>query len=647
MKTAYKSIMTIVLVSLLVSLMSTSIVKAQGSPYSFTETWNYDGLHPEVNTGASCTYIYYGVRYDEPLSVADQDLYADHHWKWNVSSGLSLYGSAWIIGTPPPGDSGTVSYSFSQSSGNVSVNATAHGYIVAQGDYTGWPHINNASFTHRLDLVGGCGSYGNKVKAILENASAGISGAPPEPGGFGGASGVLLGMKCGFVIKTLISRNPDTYSAEYKYNDIGLMTKMGSVGGYWWWDYCPAFASGEYRLVDLWNSIYGYNYSTTPPTEIGQKYVSNVGVGGMYIWTWTSVTLASSESAQDSSSSIGMNIGKITVEEIHAPVVSTSPASDVTKSSATLNGILTDDGGEACQYRFRYKEEKGDYVYSSWYGSVNSGQSFSEAISGLKHNKTYYFNAQARNSAGESDLGNEQSFVTHKAKEFMITFDDGPIPDSGPIPEHTHSILLQLMHCKVDGEPVKAAFFVVGDGDFSYCFWPDREPKGSVLKNPELVQTIDDLGHFVGNHTQHHAWFPRYKEFKYDSMEDFVKDEISQCNTTIEEVLGRAPPAIFRAPYLQQEDYPSAVYGAAGQLGFTVVGGKIVDSTAPNVKRAQAEAREILENWEEDEPVVLIFHDSRSVTHDHIYEIITYLQNERYRLVHFDPERIPKQTMRD
>jgi len=109
-------------------------------------------------------------------------------------------------------------------------------------------------------------------------------------------------------------------------------------------------------------------------------------------------------------------LNAITVEydefvPVIAPTVSTSPASDVTKTSATLNGSVTDDGAEACQYRFRYKEQNGDYVYTSWTGFVASGQSFSLPISDLKSNATYYFSAQAKNSAGESDWGNEESFV--------------------------------------------------------------------------------------------------------------------------------------------------------------------------------------------------------------------------------------------
>jgi len=96
---------------------------------------------------------------------------------------------------------------------------------------------------------------------------------------------------------------------------------------------------------------------------------------------------------------------------VSVPVVSTSSASDVTKVSAVLNGSIADDGGNVCQYRFRYREEKGDYIYTSWTGSVTTGESFNEPISNLKPNGVYYFNAQARNSAGESEWGDEQTFV--------------------------------------------------------------------------------------------------------------------------------------------------------------------------------------------------------------------------------------------
>jgi len=94
------------------------------------------------------------------------------------------------------------------------------------------------------------------------------------------------------------------------------------------------------------------------------------------------------------------------------PVASTSDATEVTESSATLNGSVSDDGGEACEYRFRYKRSGGSYTETSWTGSVMTGESFNHDVSGLSSGSTYYFAAQLRNSAGSGDWSEEYSFVT-------------------------------------------------------------------------------------------------------------------------------------------------------------------------------------------------------------------------------------------
>jgi len=608
MNAAYKSILTIVLVSLLVSFISMSIVNAQGQPYTFTETWNYDGVHPEVNTGNSWEFTdLSGVGYYQLFSTTNQVLYADHYWQWSVIGGFSGIRSTDWGPFAPPGDYGAASYTFSQSSGNISINATTHTHKAPQDVPIVFPHMNFSQFRHTLNLDGSGGLYSNKAKLILENALAEISGTPPLPGGFGGNAFVLLGMKCTFYVKTLVSRNPDTYSVEYKSNDIGLLTKMGIVGGYWWWDYCPAFASGEYCLVDLWNSIYGYNYSTIPPTEIGQKYVSNVYVGQIYIWTWTAIYLDWLDLSQDSSSSVAMNIGKITIEDLHAPVVSTSPATDVTKTSATLNAILTDDGGEACQYRFRYREATGSYVYTSWSGSVTSGQPFSQTISDLKHNRTYYFNAQARNSAGESAWGNQQIFG--KPKEFMITFDDGPRPVSTPY------ILDQLKTItKADGTRVRAGFFLIGENKsrapltgnpFTDDWWQCREPyqicpDPSVIENPLIVRRIDEEGHLIGIHTQHHP----------DLSELSPKDVTSEILDCYNAILGAGviPIEAFRSPYLNDPHVASGLMG-----DWTMIGGNCTDDWLPVWEGWVIDkCRSILEKSTGSRPI-LIFHDHRGL----------------------------------
>ena len=93
------------------------------------------------------------------------------------------------------------------------------------------------------------------------------------------------------------------------------------------------------------------------------------------------------------------------------PAVSVLPATSVTPTSAGLNGWITYDGGQACQYRFRYKKSGGSYHYTSWTGSVRTGDWFTETISGLQFGATYRFSAQARNSVIEGDWCGERSFM--------------------------------------------------------------------------------------------------------------------------------------------------------------------------------------------------------------------------------------------
>lgn len=79
---------------------------------------------------------------------------------------------------------------------------------------------------------------------------------------------------------------------------------------------------------------------------------------------------------------------------------------------ATLNGTITNTGGENCTQRgFDWGVETGVYPYN-WTetGSYGTG-AFSHLIDGLDLNKVYYFRAKAYNSAGWG-YGSEKSFQT-------------------------------------------------------------------------------------------------------------------------------------------------------------------------------------------------------------------------------------------
>ena len=102
-----------------------------------------------------------------------------------------------------------------------------------------------------------------------------------------------------------------------------------------------------------------------------------------------------------------------TEKETHPPTVTTNAATNEEETTATLNGVVSSDGGEACQYRFEYDTNQGEpYAYNTgWTGNKTTGQSFSHAIYSLDKGIKYYFRAQAKNSAGIGS-GSELTFLT-------------------------------------------------------------------------------------------------------------------------------------------------------------------------------------------------------------------------------------------
>ncbi|MCF8221746.1 MAG: hypothetical protein K9J25_01260 [Bacteroidales bacterium] len=95
------------------------------------------------------------------------------------------------------------------------------------------------------------------------------------------------------------------------------------------------------------------------------------------------------------------------------PVVTTTDATDLVNNSATLGGVITDDGnsveGEAGIYYSTTEDPVSDGTKVNITGS-SSEQSFQETISPLTENQTYYYLAYARNIAGTS-YGEMKSFV--------------------------------------------------------------------------------------------------------------------------------------------------------------------------------------------------------------------------------------------
>ena len=93
------------------------------------------------------------------------------------------------------------------------------------------------------------------------------------------------------------------------------------------------------------------------------------------------------------------------------PTVTTESANNIEQPLATVNGVLTNDGGEACDCWFEYAKV-GDTIYTT---AVQSGKTtgalFLADLTGLTPDTRYHFRAVAENSQG----------ITYGANMYFVT----------------------------------------------------------------------------------------------------------------------------------------------------------------------------------------------------------------------------------
>jgi peptidoglycan-N-acetylglucosamine deacetylase len=226
--------------------------------------------------------------------------------------------------------------------------------------------------------------------------------------------------------------------------------------------------------------------------------------------------------------------------------------------------------------------------------------------------------------------------ATNRA-EFMLSFDDGPLPGS------TDLVLDHLAKLKAtDGAPVKAGFFLLGDAPDDYwqrrLYYAPYElwiSKGSIAKYPNVARRIKQAGHAIGNHTTHHSWF----NGPWLDTKESVQNELTEWEAISKRVLGESNIRLFRPPYFILTDN---VLEATSRLGYQVVMGESVGDTIPfmTVDDIKEKTEDILAAWDKPYPCVLTFHDNRPTTYGHLDEIVSNLQKQGFRLVHFDPQRL-------
>ena len=77
-------------------------------------------------------------------------------------------------------------------------------------------------------------------------------------------------------------------------------------------------------------------------------------------------------------------------------------------AQATLNGMVTDDGGLTCSVRFQWGASREYGNNTPWQPGFSTGDTFSATITGLRPDTIYHFRAQAQSANG---LANGQDLM--------------------------------------------------------------------------------------------------------------------------------------------------------------------------------------------------------------------------------------------
>jgi len=179
----------------------------------------------------------------------------------------------------------------------------------------------------------------------------------------------------------------------------------------------PTTATGNGNITALGDPVatqHGHCWNTTgTPTTSDSKTQNGIpGATGAFTSSLTGLTEGTKYYIRAYvTSDTGTFYGsEVTLWPATAPIVTTDLATAVVTNEATPNGTLDDDGGEACDCGFEWGETVA-YGNTTPTQSRTTGQTFSQAITGLDPNKTYHFRAFATNAAGTS-YGADRTFST-------------------------------------------------------------------------------------------------------------------------------------------------------------------------------------------------------------------------------------------
>jgi hypothetical protein len=190
-----------------------------------------------------------------------------------------------------------------------------------------------------------------------------------------------------------------------------------------------------------------------------------------------------------------------TTGTVLTPTVVTNSATGIGKTYVTLQGLLTDDGGEVCTVDFQYGLTT-SYSYDTNNQVKSTGETFSITLNTLSPDTTYHYRARAVNSGGIG-YGVDRIFTTLRES---ITIENETIivnephlfplpppkyPDGFTIPE-----MYALLHAdRLDSSDASVTVMVIDSGILPVTY-QNLSLKGiTAMKDSSFTTATDDNGH--------------------------------------------------------------------------------------------------------------------------------------------------------
>jgi peptidoglycan/xylan/chitin deacetylase (PgdA/CDA1 family) len=192
-------------------------------------------------------------------------------------------------------------------------------------------------------------------------------------------------------------------------------------------------------------------------------------------------------------------------------------------------------------------------------------------------------------------------------KEVVLTFDDGPWPQSTP------AVLKALAD-----ECLKATFFEIGE----HAMW-----------HPEITKQVIEAGMTVGTHTWSHKDLARNPYAKYIEK---AEREIEMGNSAVHMAAGGAPIApFFRFPDLQ---HAPKLFTYLGERNIAIFSTDI-DSRDFKMHKPEQVIKSVMSQLEKRGKGIILMHDFHRNTAEALPELLHQLKGSGYKVVHMVPRQ--------